>query len=96
MWFAGQFAVPASWIDSEYIDVTEATEDGPYVRFTGLSKPGRLRFERRASLLVIDYKSATTVEDEAALYLRINESGTLQTPEDLTRARTVADGRTVG
>ncbi|MGW0844205.1 DUF262 domain-containing protein [Streptomyces sp. NPDC002787] len=95
-WFGGQFAVPASWFKPTYIEATEATDDGPYVRFTGLTDTGRLMFERRASLLVIDYKSAATVEDEAALYSRINESGTLQSPEDLSRARVVADGRAAG
>lgn len=95
-WFDGQFAVPASWFKPEHIDVTEELSDGPYVRFTGLTNTGRLKFERQASLLVIDYKSAATVEDEAALYRRINESGTVQSPEDLARARTVADARTAG
>jgi hypothetical protein len=95
-WFDGRFAVPASWFKPEYIDVAEATDDGPYVRFTGLTGTGRLKFERQASLLVIDYKDAATEEDEAALYLRINESGTLQDPTALARARAVAESKAGG
>jgi len=95
-WFAGEFAVPASWFKPELVETTEATEDGPYVRFTGLTEPGRLRFERQAGLLVVDYKNAATVADEAALYLLINESGTLQAPEDLFLAQSVAEARTSG
>jgi uncharacterized protein DUF262 len=93
-WFDGQFAVPASWFDPTHIDTTESTDDGPYVRFTGLTEPGRLKFERKAALLVIDYRTAATEADEAALYLRINESGTLQSPQDLARVRSIAEGRT--
>ena len=36
-WFGGEFAVPASWFAPGDVEVTEETEDGPYVRYTGLA-----------------------------------------------------------
>lgn len=89
MWFASEFAIPASWIDPEYIEAAEDTPDGPYVRYDGLTKVGRNMFTARALLQVAEAKVAT-VQDEAAIYLLVNGGGTPQTDADMANAAKVA------
>ncbi|MFB7376536.1 DUF262 domain-containing protein [Kitasatospora purpeofusca] len=89
-WFDDQFAVPASWFPAEYVATTEETGDGPYVRFSGLTRPGRLQFERMATLQVAEAQTAETVQDEAAIYLLVNGGGTAQTDDDLAQALAVS------
>ncbi|AWI32722.1 DUF262 domain-containing protein [Streptomyces tirandamycinicus] len=92
-WFDGEFAVPASWFDGEFLETTEETADGPYVRFTGLTKPGQLKFDLHlASFQVSEDRTCTGMADEARTYLLINTSGTAQTSADLDNARRVAAG----
>ncbi|SOE31843.1 DUF262 domain-containing protein [Streptomyces sp. OK228] len=40
MWFGSEFAIPASWLPADHVDVTEDTDDGPYVRQNGLTPKG--------------------------------------------------------
>ncbi|MFE6274073.1 DUF262 domain-containing protein [Streptomyces goshikiensis] len=89
LWADGELAVPASWFLPGDVAVTEATEDGPYVRFTGLTDAGRLKFGNRAHLAVATAKAATVAE-EAAVYGLVNGGGTPQTPADLANAADVA------
>ncbi|MER5352618.1 hypothetical protein ABT093_20075 [Kitasatospora sp. NPDC002551] len=49
-WFDDQLAVPASWFPAEHVATTEEAGDGPCVRFSGLTRPGQLQFERMATL----------------------------------------------
>ncbi len=89
MWMNGDFAVPASWFPAEYIDSTEDTEDGPYVRYTGLTKIGQRRFENRCMLPVAE-STLATVQDEAQIYQLVNGAGTPQTGDDMAKAAAIA------
>ena len=88
-WFTGDLPVPASWFPPDRIAVTEDTEDGPYVRFTGLTETGQRLFENKA-LLPTATASVASVEAEAEIYQRVNGGGTPQTDADMARAAAVA------
>ncbi len=88
MFVEDQLAVPASWFPAERVETTEDTEDGPYVRWSGMSLPQRRFFERLALPLAMG--QLTSVKAEAEVYLRVNGSGTPQSDEDLARAARVA------
>jgi hypothetical protein len=90
MWRHNEFAIPASWLDADLVAATEATEDGPYVRFSGLSDAGQRFMDRYCSLLIAEAKECATVEQEAALYLLVNGGGTPQTDETMANAARVA------
>jgi Protein of unknown function DUF262 len=89
MWFAGDLAVPASWFPADRVAAIEDTEDGPYVRFTGLTQVGQRVFENHA-LLPTATASVASVEAEAEIYVRVNGGGTAQTAEDMDRAARIA------
>ncbi|MFF8829346.1 DUF262 domain-containing protein [Streptomyces sp. NPDC015131] len=91
MWFASEFAIPASWLPEDHVETTEATADGPYVRHNGLTPKGQRFMERYCSLLVAETKDCATEADEAAFYLLVNGGGTPQTDADIANARRVAD-----
>lgn len=92
MWLAGEFAVPASWFPAEFVETAEDTEDGPYVRYTGLTLIGQRRIELRTSLLVAETKDCATEADEARFYLLVNGGGTQQSDADMANAARVARG----
>lgn len=89
-WFAGELAVPASWFDPADVTETEDTDDGPYVRWSGLTLPRQRHFANRAHLTVATARVAT-VQEEAAIYLLVNGGGTPQTDADMANAKRVAD-----
>lgn len=91
LWFTDQFAVPASWFDPAVVEQTELTEDGPYIRYGGLSQPGRLKFDRRAQFQVAEFRTAGTIHDEAAMYLLVNGGGTPHTGQEMQHAREIAE-----
>lgn len=90
-WFSGDLAVPASWFPSEGVEQTEDTNDGPYVRYTGLTKPGQRYCANRFQLPTVEAKVAT-IEEEASLYLLVNGGGTPQSDESMANAARVAGG----
>lgn len=90
LWFGGELAVPASWFPTEHVASAEDTEDGPYVRYTGLTVPGQRIFSNRALLMVAETKACATEADEARFYLLVNGSGTQQTEDDMANAARVA------
>ena len=90
-WFASQIAVPASWFEPQFIEVTEDTTDGPYVRYSGLTEVGRRVVDSRALIQVAEAKTCATVQDEAAIYLLVNGGGTPQSDADMANARHIAD-----
>ncbi|MER6230970.1 DUF262 domain-containing protein [Streptomyces sp. NPDC001616] len=92
MWFADEFAVPASWFPVEHVERTEDTDDGPYVRFSYLSRSGRNKLTLEASIQSETVKTATCIEDEARIYLLRNEGGTAQTAANLANAARIAEG----
>lgn len=91
--FEGELPVPASWFEPDLIVATEPTDDGPYVRYTQLTRQGQLEVNNRAMFGYCEVKTARTVKDEAAIYVLVNSAGTAQTSEDLDRARAIAAGR---
>jgi hypothetical protein len=88
-WQDGQLAVPASWLPADWIHTTGDTDDGPYVRVTGLHDPRRVG--RLMDLPCVPAR-VSTVAAEAALYLLVNGTGTPQSTVDLARAAAVAAG----
>ncbi|GAB2733461.1 hypothetical protein GCM10027273_10310 [Nocardioides pakistanensis] len=86
MWFGGDLAVPASWFENEDIDTTEDTADGPYVRYTGLTKRGQTIMAMSGARLGANTAQVPTVEAEADLYLLVNGGGTPQTAADMANA----------
>lgn len=90
-WFTSQLAVPASWFEAEHVESTEVTDDGPYVRYSGLSRPMQRGTAMGWKLPRADAR-LRSLEEEAHLYLLLNSSGTAQTAADLDRARRVAEG----
>lgn len=82
---ADEFAIPADWMgDRDVLD--EDAEGG--VRWSGLSEVGRRRIQN-LPLPTIE-AAVPTIEEEAQLYLLINESGAEQTDADIRRAREFA------
>lgn len=90
MWFGSQFAIPASWLPADHVDVTENTADGPYVRQNGLTMKGQRFMERYCSLLVAESKDCASEAEEAAFYLLVNGGGTPQADADMANAARVA------
>lgn len=91
-WFDGELAIPASWIEAEYIDHTEDTRDGPYVRATGLNDLGRRATGERI-LLPVGEAMAGSLREEAEIFLLVNGGGTPQTDADMDNARRIARDR---
>jgi Protein of unknown function DUF262 len=91
MLMEGDLAVPASWFPADRVTATEATGDGPYVRYPGLTRPAQ-RFLETTAVPAAE-ANVTTIAEEAAIYLRVNGSGTPQTSEDIARAAGIAKGR---
>lgn len=90
MWFAGELAVPASWFPAEDVTGTLGTTDGPYVRYANLVKPAQADFAMAKALFPFAAAKVGTLAEEAAIYLRVNGSGTAQTQDDMDRAASVA------
>lgn len=90
-WFEGTLAVPASWFSADDIEKSEATNDGPYVRYSGLSLPEQRHQALRFQLPTVEAKVAT-IQEEAELYLLVNGGGTPQADEDMANAARVAEG----
>lgn len=88
-WFGDELAVPASWFEPEHVERTEETDDGPYVRWSGLTLVRQRHFANRAHLTVATARVAT-VQEEAAIYLLVNGGGTPQTEADMANAARVA------
>jgi hypothetical protein len=90
MWARGEVAVPASWFPAHYVAAPENTDDGPYVRYTGLTIVGQRFVDRYCSLLIAETRDCATVADEAAFYLLVNGGGTPQSTSDMANAARVA------
>ena len=88
-WQFGQLAIPASWLPADWIHTTDDTDDGPYMRATGLHNPRRVG---RLMDLPCVRARVSTLAAEAALYLLVNGAGTPQSIGDLARAAAIAAG----
>jgi hypothetical protein len=91
-WYTSQLAVPASWFPRDGVETTEETDDGPYVRYSGLSKPQQRGVAFSFKLPWAEAR-LLNIEEEARLYVLLNSAGTSQTAADLERALKVAEGR---
>lgn len=91
-WFAGELAVPASWFEEDSIAETVATDDGDYVTYNGLTVVAQRHFSNRAQLPTIEVR-VKSLEEEAALYVLLEQSGTKQTANDVAKAEAIARGR---
>ena len=88
-WFSGELAVPATWFDADRVVSTVEADDGPYVRFDGLSDTGRRLTDTRFGIPVVE-ASVTSVAAEAELYLLLNGAGTAHSDADMANAADVA------
>jgi hypothetical protein len=88
MFIEDMLLVPASWFPADQVETIEDTDDGPYVRYSGLSRRTQ-RFFENTPAPVAEAKLGSVAE-EAAVYLRVNGSGTPQSDEDMSRAARVA------
>lgn len=89
MFMNGELAVPASWFPADRVEVVEHTDDGPYVRYPGLTRTAQRFFENTPAPVAEAH--VKSIAEEAGIYLRVNGSGTPQTTEDMTRAAGIAD-----
>lgn len=80
MWMRGDLAVPASWFPTSEIVATEDTDDGPYVRMTGLLVRQR-RFFSNIPVPVVTAQVRTLAE-ERDVFVRINSGGVAQGDSD--------------
>jgi hypothetical protein len=92
-WLTGELAVPASWFPAEHVQATEDTPDGPYVRYTGLTRVGQ-RFAENRCVLPCAEGTLPTVQAEAEVFLLVNGGGTPQTDVDMANARRITEGTT--
>jgi hypothetical protein len=88
MFMEDALLVPASWFPADRVETTEDTDDGPYLRYSGLTRPGQRFFENMT--VPVAQARLNSVAAEAAVYLRVNGSGTPQSDEDMARAAAVA------
>jgi hypothetical protein len=88
MLLSGELAVPASWFPARDVLEAEETPDGPYVRWGGLARPQHRRIEDRQ--LAVEYASVGSVEEEAAIFVRVNGYGTPQSAAALGQAARIA------
>lgn len=75
-WLDGRLTVPASWFPASEIVEVEETDDGPYVRITGLV-PRQRRFFGNMTVAVIQANVRTLAAEEEIFNL-INFAGTPQ------------------
>jgi hypothetical protein len=90
MFMEDALPVPASWFPAEEVETAEDTADGPYVRYSGLTRRQQRFFENRPT--PVAEGRVHSVAAEAAVYLRVNGSGTPQSAEDLDLAARIAKG----
>lgn len=76
-----ELAIPASWYEPELVESVEDCDDGPYVRFSGLTRVGRRLF-RNLPLGVVEGRM-TSVEEEEELFNLVNFGGVPQGGSDL-------------
>lgn len=90
-WFAGELAVPASWFPADVVETTEDTEDGPYVRHTGLVASEQRHQGMMFKLPMVEAQVAT-LQEEAEIFVLLNGAGTPQTEANIAVAQAVAEG----
>jgi hypothetical protein len=71
------------------VTLTVDTDDGPYVRWSGLSLVRQRQFANRAHLAIATARVAT-VQEEASIYVLVNGGGTPQSDADMENAARIA------
>lgn len=89
-WFDSDLPVPASWFPPDRVETTEETDDGPYVRFSGLTVVGQ-RFSTGRFMLPTAQARLGSIAEEAQVFGLVNTGGTPQTEETLANARAVEE-----
>ena len=89
-WYDGDLAIPASWVPVDEVADTEDTDDGLYLRHTGLTEAGRRRVGERI-LLPVGEAQVGSVREEAEIYLLVNGGGTPQADADMNNAARIAE-----
>jgi hypothetical protein len=88
MWFSGDFAIPADWVEDNYFDGDRA--DLPaMVTVNDLSLPA-MREMRMSWKLPVNEANGLDLAGEANLYLLVNFGGVAQTSDDYARAAAIA------
>lgn len=80
MFGADQISIPASWLPAEDVESVEDTSDGPYVRRSGLTTPGRLRCDRLQ--VGISQGRFQTLAEEQFIFEMVNYGGVPQGASD--------------
>jgi hypothetical protein len=93
MWLQNAFAVPAEWFEDDEIEPSQLDT----VRTRGEVHHGELTSKARIildrlMLIPVAEAAATSVQEEAEVYVLVNSAGTQQSPTDILRARRVAEG----
>jgi len=79
--YNSDLAVPASWFEPDRVESTENTDDGPYIRYSGLTKVGQRQFSN-IPIGVIE-GSLSSLEEEAEVFELVNFGGVPQGETDL-------------
>lgn len=78
--FADEFTAPASWFAAAHVREVVDTDDGPYLRHSGLTEVGQRRFSRAQFTTL--RTSMATVAEEADLFTLVNFGGVQQGDRD--------------
>lgn len=92
LWFNGELAIPASWLNPNAIAETVETDDGPYVYYTGLVNGEQVHQALNFKLPTVEAKVAT-IQEEAEIYLLLNSTGAAHTTQDLVNAARVINSK---
>lgn len=87
VWQNNQLAIPSSWVPAGWVHTTENTDDGPYLRASGLYNPRQVG---RLMDLPFVRSQVPTIAAEAYLYRLVNGAGIPQPTADLARATTIS------
>ncbi|WP_030442457.1 DUF262 domain-containing protein [Actinoplanes subtropicus] len=88
-WQDDELAIPASWLPGDWIRAAEDTDDGPYVRVSGLHHGGETILQRMELPCVRAHLG--WVVHEAAIYRLLNRAGTAHSEQDMSRAEHIAE-----
>jgi hypothetical protein len=80
MFARDEFTVPASWFDSDSVVSAEETDDGPYVRYSGLDRRTQRRIE--STPIGVAEGRFKTLEAEQMIFDLVNFGGVPQGESD--------------
>jgi Protein of unknown function DUF262 len=94
LWIEGRLAVPAEWFFDAEIEPMRlvGVRDLGFVRYSELTRITRV-VVARMMLIPVAEAGVASVREEARVYVLVNSAGTQQSPTDILRARSVAEGK---